>query len=96
MSEFKEFPKMVYREGSMTNYKGIDLDHVTVQNQEEERKALSQGYKEPNKAVKHIRLKNKLLAPFKFVAKHWQFWLMFTVALIGALAALLQVLGKQP
>ena len=78
---------MLYRVGTMMEFEGRMLDYITVNSREEE-KAARGWFDHPHKAIQRDVLKAKIVAPFVFFKKHWQFWLMFVVAIAGVWATL--------
>lgn len=48
-----DYPRMLYRPGSMLRWHGHDVDHMVVDNEREEAEAISQGWNLSPDALDH-------------------------------------------
>jgi hypothetical protein len=84
MSEFQEYPKMLYRPGNEKSQDiwGYRLDTLTVNSFKQEHKAVKDGWQiDINKAIKLYIRKQKLLIIWQFYLRNWQ-WLWGSVLAI--------------
>ncbi len=96
MSDPKEYPKMMYRKGTSINFKGVDLDSITVANFEEEQEAKRNGYNDPLLAVERIKEKERFFAPFKrsmeYMKSHLQFIVITILGIPAAIASVIAII----
>jgi hypothetical protein len=94
MSDFEEYPKMLYRpakgEGEMVWNERVDT--LIVRSYRKEFSAIKDGWLlDPVKACALSAKMKKRSMFFAWLASHWKFWITTTIAIIAAIAAIMAI-----
>lgn len=94
MSQFQEYPKMLYRpakgKGEMVWSERVDT--IIVHSYKKEIEALKNGWlSDPVKACAISAKMKKRELFYAWMLSHWQFWVMCIIGIAGVIATLMSI-----